>query len=171
MPISNFQPIRLLDSGCWYKFTYLMPTAHNDPASPILRGQPTLLSSPAAPQPFLRCFLRYFNSKYKTLHFGENFMEIRPKFKKKKKKKCYQCLKVYFNCILVCLWGICCGMGWYFVTCLDTKHITWHMVPSFLYDPAKVSYLAPFCPQILAGALNSDTDHLAPTELDLHCLL
>ena len=24
MPISNFQPIRLLDPGCWYKFIYLM---------------------------------------------------------------------------------------------------------------------------------------------------
>ena len=23
------------------------------------------------------------------------------------------------------------------VTCLDTKHIAWHMVPSFLYDHAK----------------------------------
>ena len=28
-------------------------------------------------------------------------------------------------------------MGLYFVTCLDTKHITLHMVPSFLYDHAK----------------------------------
>ena len=28
-------------------------------------------------------------------------------------------------------------MGLYFVTCLDTKHIKWHMVPSFLYDRAK----------------------------------
>ena len=26
-PISNFQPIRLLDSGCWYKLTYLMPNS------------------------------------------------------------------------------------------------------------------------------------------------
>ena len=24
MPTSNFQPIRLLDPDCWYKFTYLM---------------------------------------------------------------------------------------------------------------------------------------------------
>ena len=24
LPTSNFQPIRLLDPGCWYKFTYLM---------------------------------------------------------------------------------------------------------------------------------------------------
>ena len=30
-----------------------------------------------------------------------------------------------------------CGMGLYFVTCLDTKHITCHMVPKFLYDHAK----------------------------------
>ena len=28
-------------------------------------------------------------------------------------------------------------MGFYFVISLDTKHITWHMVPSFLYDRAK----------------------------------
>ena len=26
MPTSNFQPIRLLDPGYWYKFTYLMPS-------------------------------------------------------------------------------------------------------------------------------------------------
>ena len=34
-------------------------------------------------------------------------------------------------------WGIYCEMGLYFVTCLDAKHITWHMVPLFLYDQAK----------------------------------
>ena len=30
MPISNFQPIRLLDPGCWYKFSYLL-TNNADP--------------------------------------------------------------------------------------------------------------------------------------------
>ena len=39
-------------------------------------------------------------------------------------------------CVLY-FWGIYCGTGLYFVTCLDTKHITWHMVPSSLYDHAK----------------------------------
>ena len=28
-------------------------------------------------------------------------------------------------------------MELYFVICLDTKHITWRMVPSFFYDQAK----------------------------------
>ena len=40
----------------------------------------------------------------------------------------------------------------------DTKSITWHMVPSTLYDRTlgtvqKVPYPAPLCPQILSGAL------------------
>ena len=52
------------------------------PASPIWRGGPHLLPFPAAPLPFLSCTLSYFNSRYKTLHFGENFMKIRPKLKK-----------------------------------------------------------------------------------------
>ena len=32
MPISNFQPFKLLDPGCWYKFTYWM-TNSPDPAT------------------------------------------------------------------------------------------------------------------------------------------
>ena len=54
------------------------------PAGPIWRGGPPLLPSSAAPLPFLSCILSYFNSRHKTLHFGEKFMKIRPKFKKKK---------------------------------------------------------------------------------------
>ena len=38
-------------------------------------------------------------------------------------------------CILV--WGYYYGNRLYFVTCLVTEHITWHMVPSFLYDHAQ----------------------------------
>ena len=51
-------------------------------ASPIWRGGLPLLPSPAAPLPFLSCPLSYFNSRLKTLHFGENFMKIGPKLKK-----------------------------------------------------------------------------------------
>ena len=54
-------------------------------------------------------------------------------------KKSYQYLNVSFMCILLsCIY---CEMGLYFVTCLDTKHITWHMVPLFLYDRAKSALL------------------------------
>ena len=44
-------------------------------------------------------------------------------------------LKVNFMFILV--WGIYCGMGLYFVICLDATHITPYMVPSFLYGCTK----------------------------------
>ena len=52
------------------------------PASPIWRGGPPLLPTPAASLPFLSCPLSNFDSKHKTLHFGENFMKIGPKLKK-----------------------------------------------------------------------------------------
>ena len=100
------------------------------PANPIWRGGPPLLPSPAAPLPFLSCPLSYFNSRHKTLHFGANFMKIGPKLKK--------VINVWMSFLSVLyFWGIYCGMGLYFVTCLDTKHITCHMVPKFLYDRAK----------------------------------
>ena len=51
------------------------------PVSPILRGRLPFLLSPATPLPWLTCPLPYFNSRHKTLHFGENFMEIGPKLK------------------------------------------------------------------------------------------
>ena len=51
------------------------------PASPLWRGGPPLLPFPAAPLPFLSRFLSYFNSRHKTLHFGENFVKIGPKLK------------------------------------------------------------------------------------------
>ena len=52
------------------------------PASPIWRGGLPLFPSTAAPLPFLSCPLSYFNSRHKTLHFGENFLKIGPKLKK-----------------------------------------------------------------------------------------
>ena len=70
-------------------------TANSAPASPIRRGGLPLLPSPAALLPFLSCPLSYFNSRHKTLHFDENFMQTGPKL-----KKIYQCLKVSFSCPL-----------------------------------------------------------------------
>ena len=58
------------------------PSQVSAPASPIWRGGPPLLPSIAAHLPFLSCPLSYFNSRHKTLHFGENFMKIGPKSKK-----------------------------------------------------------------------------------------
>ena len=68
----------------------------NAPASPIWRGGPPLLPSPATPLPSLICPLSYFNSRHKTLHFDENFVKIGHIYI----KKSYQCLKVSFMCTL-----------------------------------------------------------------------
>ena len=56
-------------------------------ASPTWRGGLALLPSPAAPLPFLCCHLSDFNSRHKTLHFGEKFMKIGQKLKKLSKFK------------------------------------------------------------------------------------
>ena len=102
----------------WYWHIYIAPFALSCRLSALLK------------------LLPYFNSRHKTLHFGEkktpyilgeNFMKIG--------SKSYQCLKVSSRCIPV--QGIYCGMGLFFITCLDTMDIKWHMVPSFLYDHAK----------------------------------
>ena len=63
----------------------------NAPGSPIWRGGPPLLPFPAAPLPFLSCLLTCFNSRHKTLYFGENFMKIAPKLKifSMSKGQCY----------------------------------------------------------------------------------
>ena len=49
-------------------------------------------------------------------------------------------------------------MGLYFVTCLDTKHITSHdtWCPHSCMTAQKVPYPTPLCPQILVGALEPD---------------
>ena len=54
---------------------------HSAPAGPTWRVGLSLLPSPATPLPFLSCHLSYFNSRYKTLHVGGNFMKIRLKLK------------------------------------------------------------------------------------------
>ena len=57
-------------------------------------------------------------------------------------------------CILVL--GIYCGMGLYFVTIvmiLSVSHDTW--CPDSCMTVQKVSFLAPLCPKILAGALHT----------------
>ena len=48
------------------------------PASPI-EGRAAPLALFSAPLPFVSCHLSYFDIK--NLHFGENFMKIRPKLK------------------------------------------------------------------------------------------
>ena len=95
------------------------------PASPLWRGGLPLLPFPAAPLPFLSCFLSYFNSRHKTLHFGENSIKIDPKLKMLSMFK-GQCSVYSIFEVFIVEWDY-----------IDTKHITWHMVPSFLYDHAK----------------------------------
>ena len=123
-------------------------------------GGSSLLPSSATPLPFLSCPLTYFNSRHKTLQFGENFMKIGPKL-----KKLISMFKGQFYTYVLYFWGIYCGVGLYLVSCLDTKHITWHMVPSFLYDHTKSALpRIPLPSKILAGvlytvfALNIQTD-------------
>ena len=69
------------------------------PASPIRRGGLPLLPFLATPLSFFSCLLYYFNSRHKILHFGENFMKIRPK-----KKKCYPGFSLF--CGLGVLWTL-----------------------------------------------------------------
>ena len=83
----------------WYPFIAVSCT-NSAPAIPMQRGKPLLLPSPAAPLPFWSYPLPYFNSRHKTLHFAENFMNIGQNLKS------YQCVKVSFMCILG--WGIYC---------------------------------------------------------------
>ena len=88
---------------------------YSAPASPIQRGRLPLLPFSAAPLPFLSYPLLYFNSRHKTLHFGENFMKIGTKLK-------LSMFKGQFMCILF-LRYMYCGTRLYFETCLDIKHI------------------------------------------------
>ena len=123
---------------------------YSAPASPIWSGVPPLLPSPAAPLPFLSCPLSFFNSRHKTLHFGENFRKIRPKL-----KKMLSMFKCQFHVYSI-FEGFFCGMGLYFVLCLDTR------CPDSCMIAQKVPYPAPLCPQILAGALSLD---LSPVKI------
>ena len=115
---------------------------------------PPLLPSLATPLPFLSCCLSYSNSRHKTLHFGENFMKIGPKLKKLLKGQFY----VYS------LWSNYCAIKLYFVTCLVTMHITWHIVPSFLYDHTKSAPSGIPLPSNPSWSTGVDPDQLASSE-------
>ena len=136
-----------------------MSYIYSVPASPIWRGRPPLLPSPATPLPFLSCPLSYFNSRHKTLHFGKNFKKIGPKLKKlsmfKGQFDVYSIFEVHF---------IYCGMGLYFATILSISHDTW--CPHSCMTTQKVPYSAPLCPQILAGALIYSHNHTITYKLN-----
>ena len=83
---------------------------------PYIVGQTTPLALSCLPLPILSCILPYFNSRHKTIHFGENFMKIGPKLKK---------LSVFKSQFYVySSWGIYCEMGYILLQflILNTSH-------------------------------------------------
>ena len=145
----NFTTKKWKFSGKNFKFFSHFCSKHrlcSAPSRPIWRGGLPLLPFPATPLPFLSCLLSCFNSRHKTLHFGENFMKIGPKLKTLSMSK-GQCYVYPIFEVFIVEWD------YIFVISLDTKHITWHMMPSSCMTAQKVPYPAPLCPQILAGAL------------------
>ena len=77
MPTSNFQPIRLLDLDCWYKFTYLMSNSADPDQLTSSEANWSGSTQFAAGQGLL-IYLSYFFPGNRILHFmqtvynGEN---------------------------------------------------------------------------------------------------